>query len=145
MPLQKSCGSYSAPVGDGNDCSVRALSIAANIPYSACSALFAKHGRTPGRRTPHHVTRGVYRELGIPAPMYYTARPTVAQFIRENPKGRFILTRSGHAFSLVDSVIHDWADGTGPRSRILFAARVPDTGITRAVPFTPSTTHTKGL
>lgn len=34
--------------------------------------------------------------------------------------------RRGHAFVLIDGVVHDWMHGTGPRSRIIKAVKVKD-------------------
>ena len=77
-----------------------------------------------GQRTPWAVTIALFGRLGFaPAHPYFWRDgrwryPTLAQFIRTHPKGRFILHRRGQAFALIDGVVHDRAVGTGPRSRI---------------------------
>lgn len=114
---------YSAPQGDRNDCSVRALSIAANMPYADAHRLFALAGRRDGRRTPVFVTAGIHERLGytrIPTvgSTHYGTQMTVAQFLRAHPRGRYVLHRRSHAFAVVDGVVHDWASGTGTRSRV---------------------------
>jgi hypothetical protein len=49
---------------------------------------------------------------------------TLTRFLRENPRGRYFVVRNGHAFAVIDGVVHDWRNGTGPRSRIRFAYEV---------------------
>lgn len=105
-----------------NDCVVRAFSVALRRPYAelhdACSAA----GRGYGRKTCDvTVWRVAYKYFLLP----WDTRGTVAQFIRANPSGRFYLHRRGHAFCIIDGVVHDWRAGTGARSRITLAYRVP--------------------
>jgi hypothetical protein len=105
------------------DCSVRAVAVAANVPYERAHALFERHGRERKRRTPVFISDRVCHDLFMEE-MVIVNRPTLAQFIREHREGRFFLSRGGHAFALVNGVVHDWAASrTGPRSRIKRAWR----------------------
>ena len=107
------------------DCSVRAISIAADIPYADAQQAFKEAGREDGKGTPWEVSCALYERLGFlrhhTRRCHYAGRRavvrymTVAQFIRAHPKGRFTLHRRGHAFALIDGVVHDWSVGTGPR------------------------------
>ena len=51
---------------------------------------------------------------------------TILEFIRLAPKGAFVLHRRGHAFAVVEGVLHDWADGTEEKSRIVDVWRVTE-------------------
>jgi hypothetical protein len=125
MTLKIEHTAYSAAEGDRRDCSVRALSIAANLPYEHCSKLFAHHGRKRGHATPTHISDGIHDDLGMQqVPLLPRGWLTVTRFIAEHPVGRFVVHRRGHAFAIIDGVIHDWSRGTGPRSRIKKAWRV---------------------
>lgn len=115
------------------DCVVRAFSVAANRPYAEIHTLCATHGRPYGRGTSNATMRAVAKAMGIQEERTLLAyvsingrlyRPTLAAFIKANPTGRFVLTRRGHAFALIDGVVHDWAHGTGARSRITKAFRI---------------------
>jgi hypothetical protein len=107
--------------GEYNDCTVRALSIAAGMPYDEAHSLLAQAGRRPGHRFDFRgymagrtefngrtVTRVV-----MPAYRY----PTLAQFIKDFPKGTFILRKTGHVFAVKDGVAYDSA-AVGARVRI---------------------------
>jgi len=116
--------------GERADCVVRALSLAANRPYAEIHALCAQHGREYGRGTSGDVVIKSCRALGgIGVPIrgwsdaYVTARsgPTLAEFIRRHPKGRFYLNKRGHGFALIDGVVHDWNGTSGPRTRVTLA------------------------
>lgn len=122
--IRRDSTGYAAPVGDRNDCSVRALSIAANLPYERAHDLFKAAGRKDGRRTDRAASKRVYRQLGYQLVSRAWA-PTVTQFLAAYPAGRFICHRRGHAFAVVDGVVHDWEHGTGSRSRVQLAYRVP--------------------
>lgn len=123
----------SAFARETNDCSVRAFSLALNIPYAEAHALCAKHGRQYGKGTSWVTSHRVALAYGMHQVLTYNAYapqgaryPTLAQFIKEHPKGHFYLIRRGHAFTLIDGVVHDWTHGTGARSRILRAYKAPE-------------------
>lgn len=128
MPIRKDTTSYAQPVlGEKKDCSVRALSVAGAVPYGLAHSMFARVGRRNCQSTPTWVTAEVMRMVGATnLDVWRCGWPTLAQFIRAHPEGRYVLHRSRHAFALVDGVVHDWSTGTGPRSRIVAAWRLPN-------------------
>lgn len=119
------------PAGERYDCSVRALTLAAGIPYAEAHAAFQGVGRVTGKRTPWPVSTDLYTRRGYTLHTTVTGvcgrvrYMTVAQFVKAHPVGRFILHRRGHAFALIDGVVNDWDVGTGPRSRLCAAWEVP--------------------
>lgn len=133
MPVRKNSTAYSAQgfPFEKLDCSVRALAVASDMPYADAHALFKQAGRKDKRGTPTQVSVRVHAGLGYEklalyrdAPGIIAVFPTLAQFIRTHRRGRFILHRRGHAFALINGVVHDWSNGTGARSRIKVAWRV---------------------
>lgn len=112
-----------------NDCAVRALAIALDMPYGDCHDHYAHHGRKWGRGTPISTTMNLMRSLGA-AQVNTRNRGgrdgTLTQFLRAYPQGRYWVARRGHAFAVVDGVVHDWQHGTGPRSRVIYAWRMPE-------------------
>ncbi len=117
----------SKPAYDKNDCSVRALAVALGVSYYAASAVFSAAGRGLTKGTSFETSAKVYEEwLG----MVRIKEPegwAIAEFIRLAPKGAFVLHRRGHAFAVVEGVLHDWADGrTEEKSRIVNVWRVTE-------------------
>lgn len=129
MAITKTWTKYStikpSDIAERNDCAVRALAIAMGITYGEAHDAHAKRGRQFGKGTRWSCSILVARDMGlVQLPISPCARPTLAQFVRVNRKGRFWVCRSGHAFAIVDGVVHDWETGTGPRSRIQLAFQV---------------------
>lgn len=125
--MEKQSALYKSLSDERNACVVRAFALAANQPYEKVYKLCEKHGRKHGAGTRKHTTEAVVRELGLRLVFdnYYRRAiksPTLSQFIEQHPRGRFFVIRRGHAFAVIDGVVHDWANSaTGPRSRIVYA------------------------
>lgn len=108
-----------------NDCTVRALAAAANIPYDQAHATMAKHGRIFGKGTYHHTQVKAYEEhggklraiFGTTKGAKYRADNvkdvphvegiTLGRLIKEVPMGRFVCIMRGHAFAIVDRQLAD--------------------------------------
>lgn len=110
-----------------NDCTVRALTAAANISYESAHALMAKHGRKFGKGTYHETQVKAYAEaggelraiFGTTKGAKYRANETkqlsvphqkgitLATLLSEIPKGRFVCIMRGHAFAIVDKQLAD--------------------------------------
>ena len=102
------------------DCTVHATSIAAQIPYYQAHDLLARFGRSP-----RHCIRylsfvrdmrervGAYRIEIVHMP----ETVTLAKFLRDFPKGRFVVRKSGHVFAVIDGIQYD-SFPNGPRVRI---------------------------
>lgn len=95
---------------EDNDCTVRAISIAASIPYSTVHAVIAAAGRREGHSFPFVSWMCGQRKLGS-----YGIRPckewigakTINQLVAKNLPGRYIVRIRGHVFAMIDGVIHD--------------------------------------
>lgn len=101
-------------LAETNDCVVRALSLAFNRPYLEVLDVCAAAGRRPRRGMYRPQTDAAIRMLsgsntaeGVRLNRY--ERVTFARFARENPVGRFIVIKRGHAVALIDGVYHDTA------------------------------------
>ena len=127
--MKKCSAVYSAnrPSYDKSDCCVRALMVAGGCGYEQSSAIFSAAGRILKKGTPWDTVDTVYvKWLGM---RKVEADCELAVFIVLNPRGRFILHRRGHAFALVDGVVHDWNSGTGPRTMIMGAWEMTELGM----------------
>lgn len=108
------------------DCAVRALMVAAGMTYEAAHRIYAKNGRETGRRTRRLTQTVTMRQLGFIALTLeddggLVLQPTVTQFIKANPRGRYIVRKRGHLFAVIDGVVHNWKHGVGPRTRVTHA------------------------
>jgi hypothetical protein len=108
-----------------NDCTVRALAAAAQIPYDVAHATMANYGRRFGKGTVHSTQVKAYAEHGgqlraifgtTKGASYraYSAKDvphvdgiTLGRLINEIPMGRFICIMRGHAFAIVDRQLAD--------------------------------------
>ena len=117
---------------DGANCTVRALMIALDTTYDYAHEILRVGGRKHGQGFPltgylmhRKVVGGCnLREIEFDC---WTRGPkmTIRKFIEKHQKGRFICFRRGHAFAVVDGVIHD---GTfnGPNQWIHHAYEVTE-------------------
>lgn len=124
---------YSSPLGEDKDCSLRALVAAAGIDYESAKAIFEKHGRLENQGTPHKVTEAVMSDMfpeatmivmSIPDLMRTTGKPrmTLPEFVRRFGRGSWVVHVKGHALAVVDGVVHDWKER--PATRVVCAWQV---------------------
>lgn len=89
------------------DCTVRALSLAANLSYKDVHEAFTKFGRKNGHGVYlHRVIHKVCDELNLEIRQVKRSG-TLNKFIKQFPKGNYICTKRGHAFTVIDGVVHD--------------------------------------
>ena len=105
-------------LGERRDCTVRALAIAAQIPYADAHAAL----ELAGRKHRHGVRmvdaldelQALFKiEKVVPS---YDTR-TLGKFVKKFPTGRYLCRISNHCFAVVDGVVHDLAI-LGSRVRI---------------------------
>lgn len=105
-----------------NDCVVRALSLAFNVEYDKVHVLCAKAGRKPRKGMLRAQTDKVIKQLAGDSTAQLDKLPkgkrqTFTTFARENPKGKWVVLKSGHAVAMIDGVYHDNGSAIGlPRS-----------------------------
>jgi hypothetical protein len=117
------------------DCIIRALSVAANVPYlKAYDDVMATGGRKPQRGgiVPHilaklkgYAIKQVFWWFEVPDRRNkpYFGAVTLAEFVRRFPKGRYFVIKNSHAFAVVDGKVHDTVK-LGARTRILRAWQI---------------------
>lgn len=135
------CDSAGSPPSANKDCLVRALSIAASIPYDEAHIALEKAGRKPDRGAPPKVFVPVFTAYGFlvkhtqpssgrrwsacrsvygePYSRRINRLPTVAKVVPTLTRGRFIVITARHAFAVIDGVAHDTSQQLcGPRKRV---------------------------
>lgn len=110
-------------LGEHNDCTVIALSIATNTPYSQMRDMLKDFGRKPGARMKHNSFMDAVYALINPSPKIIKPRKanggkyTPVTIGRYYSKGTYLCFTSGHVFCLKDGEVQDWT--AGRRHRIL--------------------------
>ena len=98
-------------INETNDCSVRATSIALNKPYRSIHEAFKKHGRRWGKGVTVTTLIGVLKDLTEDKMKTVASsvirKQTLSTFVRENPRGRYVIIKSRHAFTVIDGVAYD--------------------------------------
>jgi hypothetical protein len=105
-----------------NDCTVRALKVAAGVPYADAHALAARLGRRPrhGLKSSQilalvglpHVYGYKVTQIGVP--MF---RRTLGAVMPLLSKGRYLIVKTGHAIGCIDGILYDTGT-SGPGSRV---------------------------
>jgi hypothetical protein len=108
-------GMRSSGFAEHNDCAVRAYALFKDIPYNEAHCIFKKLGRRDGRGTKNHI---IYDLIGRNS-RKDGAGMTLNQLIAANPTGKVYGLKRGHAFAIINGVLHDsWK--VGGKSRITF-------------------------
>ena len=89
------------------DCTIRALSLVANLPYMRVHSAFKEMGRKDGHGIiVNKVLQRVFKMLKLEAKQIKRSG-SVNKLIRDNPKGNIFCLKRAHAFALIDGVTHD--------------------------------------
>lgn len=102
---------------ESNDCTVRALSTAAQVSYEQAHAALAAVGRVKGRGARWLQVENAYKPLGGVWVSLQVLRPTLARFTSALPSRRCVVLIRGHALALIDGVQHDISP-SGARCRV---------------------------
>jgi hypothetical protein len=128
--------------GDGDDCVVRAISIATEQPYAEvyaavtetqrqwCHTSRARHAKVMRERGKWHARHGVHKEVirlymesigwtWVPT-MQIGSGTTVHLDADELPPGRLVVNVSKHSCAVVDGVVHDTHDPTRDGTRAVY-------------------------
>lgn len=118
-----------------NDCGVRAFALACDITYARAHELLKAEGRRDQKGTKMkqleaamHAADIKFEQIviGVLINQFYRTRayPTLADVIRKYTTGRYIVITNRHGMALIDGVIHDSGQISGPRSRIKVLYRI---------------------
>jgi hypothetical protein len=94
-------------MGDKNNCTIIALSVAAGIPYEEAYDIGRQAGRVKGKGFHTKKLMETARKYGIEYRKMRFNEITINKFLKSNLKGRYLVRRRGHAFTIIDSTIYD--------------------------------------
>ena len=111
LPFQVSDGGK-GEIAERHDCTVRAVALIAAISYKEAHAILKKAGRKNGHTFKFISWVAGYGPIADRLKVFYTASAhnthlTINQFVKTNPKGRYIVRTKGHVFAVIDGMIHD--------------------------------------
>lgn len=131
--------------GDFNDCTVKALALAADIPYSLAHPLARDAGRVNGRGMSSPTCVNLIREQlakqgkrlarfepeaiistypGQHKNLRHITSHHPVRFAKQWPAGTFVCFTATHVFVVKDGVVHDWS--VGRALQVQFMYRVED-------------------
>ena len=137
-PIEPNTQRGDAFASERSDCTVAATAIAAQIPYYEAHKLLAEFGRKSRHPVRYTAFISWLKGLALPVGKYHVERVqmpsclpanrlrafgpftqsvTLAQFLRDFPKGRFVVRISGHVFAVIDGVQYDGSPN-GSRCKI---------------------------
>jgi len=104
--VQSDGGLKRSGIKDKDNCTIRAFAIAFGMPYKDAHFM----GELAGR--PHGEGYWMYKIMDKAREFGYQSEElddygTLAQFLKKNPRGRFICVKSGHAFAVIEGKIYD--------------------------------------
>lgn len=111
------------------DCGVRAMRIAFGIDYGVAHEALKQEGRLDKGTTWMHQIEDAATKMGRTFRRVETGGAeakwySMAAFLKDHRKGRFVILRSGHFVAVINGTVHDWATGTGPRTKVQVAIEV---------------------
>ncbi len=109
-------GRVAAGIDDKNDCAVRAFSIFSDVPYKQAHTSFKQLGRRDGYGTPHHIIDTMLKQQSAKKMISGYKKITLNQLVKQYPVGKLYCLIRGHAFTVIDGVVHDtWKVGKKAR------------------------------
>jgi len=100
-----------------NDCMVQALANVLDKPYFEVHSKLRRLGRRNRCGTPNRICVKAMLAYGISIYSPITRHITHAQFLAQNPKGKFLVMSRSHAWAIKDGVAYGgWR--VGPRKHI---------------------------
>jgi hypothetical protein len=108
---------------ESNDCVVRALTIALNKSYDEVHAICGASGRRPNKgMTVYEIEQATKLRFDL---IPRNKRVSFAQFAEQNPTGRYVVIKRGHAVALIDGVWYDaHRSACGPRSKVMTYCKI---------------------
>jgi hypothetical protein len=110
-------GRVDAGIRDKNDCAVRAYALYEGISYEQAHTRFRDSGRRNGKGTSFSI---IEQHLGKPVVHWKERKSaiTLKRLLQQYPTGKVYAIKRGHAFTIIDGVVHD-TFYAGDRSRVI--------------------------
>ena len=105
---------YSNQMFENNDCSVKAVSIACDVPYRVAHKALKKYGRQSRRGSRLPMIYASCEILGFKMEKVAHIAKTVGQLPRDphTQNGFYMAHVSGHILAIVNGKVEDWSEGS---------------------------------
>jgi hypothetical protein len=104
--------------------------LASDLDYKLVHEQFTKWGRKPRKGTLIATMLKVAKELNKDSRYVSFSgmkKPTLKQFLIENPQGHWVICRSNHAFAVKNGIVYDAHESqAGARCRVIYAIKIKD-------------------
>lgn len=112
----------SSALNEHNDCSVKAIAIACDVPYKVAHKALANLGRRERRGVFNHTIYSAINQLGFSMECVKVKAKTTATLPNDPAvqEGFYVVFVSGHVAALVNGNIEDWTKGRRNRVKIVF-------------------------
>ena len=109
----------SSGYSEDNDCAVKAVAIACDVPYSIAHAVLKKNGRKARRGTLRHITFKSVEDLGFKIKEVVHTAKTIDRLKTDAivQQGFYFAFVSGHILTVVNGKVEDWT-GRGSLRRV---------------------------
>lgn len=124
-------------IGERNDCTVKAVAIACQIPYKEAHQYLRNLGRKRGCgwyesdhwRGMRHISGYVdnLHKIGVEHEQIEVRSKTVSQIVNELKSGHYMVKVRGHILALVDGKVEDWTAGRRHRVQKVYKIKNPRT------------------
>lgn len=116
----------SAEIGEDNDCAVKAVAIACDVPYRMAHSLLKSEGRRDKRGTPTYMIHRAIKGLGFnmtevegKAPFRFGG--TITTLTRKLPSnGMYLAYTATHVLMVKNGKLEDWTEGRRHRIQQVF-------------------------
>lgn len=114
--------SYAIAKGETNDCAVKAISIACDVPYHVAHKAAAVYGRIARKGTYMSTTQATVSALGFSMVAVDSTARTVKSLDRDPAvqKGHYMALVSRHILAVIDGKVEDWSEDTARRIKQVY-------------------------
>lgn len=114
----------SSKANESNDCAVKAIAIACNVPYKVAHKALANLGRRNRRGTLNSTIHTAIKQLGfeLECITFKVKAKTVTTLAADRAvkDGFFVAFVRGHIAAIVNGQIEDWTEGKRHRIRLVY-------------------------
>ena len=106
-----------------NDCAVKAIAIACNVPYKVAHRCLEKYaGRKHRRGTMTRFINGSIKKLGFDVTPHDVTAKTITTIARDTAvqDGFYVVYVRGHMAAIVNGQIEDWTEGKRHRVKSVY-------------------------
>ena len=113
---------FSRDANEHNDCTVKAISIACDVPYKVAHKALANQGRRKRCGSYWHQQSKAIKSLGYKVEAVQHTAKTINQVKSDEvvQQGYFLAYVRGHVAAVVNGKVEDWTDGRRHQVKVIY-------------------------